>query len=814
MGLRGVSTAAALLICAALCGACAALSGRQDAPDGSTPTLEQLKAGLDAEFARLGIEPDKVAAKAPSGSGNFVFDLASSVLDPDGAGPGPPTMIVLNWAERALGDYDQNGEVNIGDLTPLGQKFHATVGYASALWPISWWPQGLPTDDGGAGAGNPPAAGSGAENWRLARIDGDENGELNISDLTPLAAHWGERVAGYQVWRRDPGQPVFHILLNPGDPLAAMSVSRPVPDPARPLVYAFVDTPISPGIYEYYVAPYDVTSLAEGLPSNHIAVNFVSGGGPVNQPPTAVLSCTPNSGDAPLYVTWDASLSYDPDGTGVTYEWDIDGDGTYDAGGGTDSSIAQSYGSGGTYAVGVRVTDALGAQAATVGTINVGYGGAGNLPPVAVLVANPASGQLPLNVTWDASGSSDPNNNIAEYHWDADEDGFPEITTLTPEIHKVYVDTGIHTCTVCIWDTATLASNIASATVDVQPASGSYWHTYKLSELSYPTSIHLEVIGSNPAIAYWNDLRERTCYLSAADGLGLTWGTTTEATDYGVVAALAEADGRPAMALTHQVMGEMGGLHYTRASDAGGSSWAEGILALDNTATVQASECDMAIVNGNPAVAYYVVNKSGLWYTRAVDATGTVWINPVDIPGTRSPILVVIGGRPAILSAYASVQYSRAANANGDTAQAWILGDAIHTSVAVGGFPGQNICFAVIGALPALVSDHTDPAGTGYVRASDPNGAAWEAPVDLDTSMSGAKHTVAGLVELAGKPAIFYNDSDAFELMFLRGNDAATFAPGMPEDIDIGGTSACAVVSGAPAVAYNNYNDLMYAVYF
>jgi hypothetical protein len=72
--------------------------------------------------------------------------------------------------ERAVGDYDQNGEVNIGDLTPLGQHFLQTL--APAERAVGWIPDGSYCDDGG-GAGGPRLLAAARRDWRRARIDGD-----------------------------------------------------------------------------------------------------------------------------------------------------------------------------------------------------------------------------------------------------------------------------------------------------------------------------------------------------------------------------------------------------------------------------------------------------------------------------------------------------------------------------------------------------------------------------------------------------------------------------------------------------------------
>lgn len=54
-------------------------------------------------------------------------------------------------------------------------------------------------------------------------------------------------------------------------------------------------------------------------------------------------------------INFDASASYDPDGTIVLYEWDWNGDGTYDLA--NNPTPSHAYGAAGTYTVVLRVTD-------------------------------------------------------------------------------------------------------------------------------------------------------------------------------------------------------------------------------------------------------------------------------------------------------------------------------------------------------------------------------------------------------------------------------------------------------------------------
>jgi PKD repeat protein len=154
----------------------------------------------------------------------------------------------------------------------------------------------------------------------------------------------------------------------------------------------------------------------------------VSGANVVNQnftgytPPSAYVEASPSSGFIPLDVDFDASGSYDPDGGAITqYEWDWDGDGTYDFDSGNDPTVQHTYSDAGNYPAVVRVTDDEGVSA-TDGVL-ISATEQGNLPPVASLSADPTSGEVPLDVDFDAGGSHDNDGVIVKYEWDWNGDG-------------------------------------------------------------------------------------------------------------------------------------------------------------------------------------------------------------------------------------------------------------------------------------------------------------------------------------------------------------------------------------------------------
>ncbi|HES58286.1 MAG TPA: hypothetical protein ENO21_02535, partial [Firmicutes bacterium] len=288
-----------------------------------------------------------------------MFDLTATVLDPDGPPDGvgggelPPTGIELRWTERLIGDYDQNGEVNYSDITPLGLHFNSLVEYDDPAMHggFAEWPTGDPDD-----TGNP----------------GDTGCE------TPLAVHWMERLSGYRVYRKAPGETAFSVVALDGSPIG-YTLAHPTPAPANePVRYAITDgepshsvaqaaslrpvpvgtrsrpglqdreagrlpaplegkwtshsakstSALEPGTYAYYVAPYDAQSDTEGPPSAVIYIDTTTQ--VVNRSPVARLSVSPGFAGAPAEITLDASASYDLDGTIAAYMWDFDADGTPD----------------------------------------------------------------------------------------------------------------------------------------------------------------------------------------------------------------------------------------------------------------------------------------------------------------------------------------------------------------------------------------------------------------------------------------------------------------------------------------------------
>lgn len=94
-------------------------------------------------------------------------------------------------------------------------------------------------------------------------------------------------------------------------------------------------------------------------------VDYVSG----SRSPVAEATASPDSGQAPLEVTFDASESYDPEEEELTYEWDFDGDGEVDS---TEVSPTTTYSETGAYDARLTVTDPHDKTGTTTVPITVG----------------------------------------------------------------------------------------------------------------------------------------------------------------------------------------------------------------------------------------------------------------------------------------------------------------------------------------------------------------------------------------------------------------------------------------------------------
>jgi len=163
-------------------------------------------------------------------------------------------------------------------------------------------------------------------------------------------------------------------------------------------------------------------------------------------PPVADFTWTPQNPKSGETVTFDASDSYDPDGTIILYEWDWDNDGVYDESH-TSPIATHSWFQPGNYSVVLRVTDNDGVNDTETKTVNVV-----NRPPVAKFDWTPTNPISYETVTFDASDSYDPDGTIVLYEWDWDNDGVYDENHTSPTATKTWDEGGNYSVTLRIKD--------------------------------------------------------------------------------------------------------------------------------------------------------------------------------------------------------------------------------------------------------------------------------------------------------------------------------------------------------------------------
>jgi len=127
---------------------------------------------------------------------------------------------------------------------------------------------------------------------------------------------------------------------------------------------------------------------------------------------TAMFTMTPGSGQAPLEVDFDASMSVDPDGSIVRYEWDFDGDTIIDADG---IKVSNSYLENGEYEVTLFLTDNNGRVVETSQSLSVKGDDLFD-----VKVKNSPADEILApgrSYTFDASRSKSLEGDIIKYEW-------------------------------------------------------------------------------------------------------------------------------------------------------------------------------------------------------------------------------------------------------------------------------------------------------------------------------------------------------------------------------------------------------------
>ncbi|MEN3283116.1 MAG: hypothetical protein V7607_4256 [Solirubrobacteraceae bacterium] len=233
-----------------------------------------------------------------------------------------------------------------------------------------------------------------------------------------------------------------------------------------------------------------------------------------NRRPVARFTNSPSTPKPNQTVTFNGSTSSDPDGTIAKYEWDLDGNGSYETNTGSTPTATKTYSAEGAVSVGLKVTDNQGGTDTESHTINV----VANQPPTAAFTASPNPAVLGQATQFNGSGSADVDGTIAKYEWDLDGNGTYETDTgTTKTTSKTYTATGTTSVGLRVTDDG---GKTATTTLPVTVNSGGV--------SNYGDAV-LDTAG---LVDYWR--MGETTGPNFADSKGTTLGTTANGTTFGV----------------------------------------------------------------------------------------------------------------------------------------------------------------------------------------------------------------------------------------------------------------------------------------
>jgi len=183
-------------------------------------------------------------------------------------------------------------------------------------------------------------------------------------------------------------------------------------------------------------------------------------------------------------IHFDASESYDPDGTIESYFWDF-GDGTNASG----VTVDHSYVDDGTYTVTLTVTDDDDLTGLDTATKIIE-----NRPPVALFTQSLTTVETGKTTTFYAGDSYDPDGEIISYEWNFGDGTIVTETDLS--ITHVYDDDGSYTVTLTVTDDDR-ATNSTSITKTVSNRPPTALFTQNATTVDVGEAIHFDASGSS-----------------------------------------------------------------------------------------------------------------------------------------------------------------------------------------------------------------------------------------------------------------------------------------------------------------------------
>ena len=427
--------------------------------------------------------------------------------------------------------------------------------------------------------------------------------------------------------------------------------------------------------------------------------------------------------------------------------------------------------------------------------------------PHADLAAHPALGLAPLPVQFFAGDSFDTDGTIVRFEWDFDGDG-----TYAPGqafTSQIFDTAGFYIVAVRVTDDDGLTAGDGIMVSVTQPEG---WRLeLVVREVPMDGMFSAAIVNSKPAVAFTtaNELR----YCQAADAAGDAWNAWMAVGADPVrdgALALAVVHGQPAIAYADV---DDQGPFFTRAADADGTAWAppEPVAALTDLGWVQMIET----ASNKPVIATSVGGGAGnsIQVLLATDDAGHDWLAPIvadgGASGFLSPMLDLVGGLPALTYKNADSEVVYSPSSGAPDGHDWVDETVVDD---LGSFALSYL--ADVNGRPAVVyRQSAAPNDLVYVRADDGAGTSWtnfRAPDPAaDLRFDIAVACIAGVPVIAYSAAAPGGVDD--ELRFVRAQDEDGAAWEAVQVIGVwdrvGGIEILQLTDGRPAVVFRGDSD-------
>ena len=418
--------------------------------------------------ARLKSRPTqgiKIVSKPPTGEANKVDDLEVTDL-----GDGTYT---LTWHYRNCGDYNQDGIVNIMDITPLAAHFNEA------------------TDE--------------TNEW----VDGNGDTAITILDVTPLAAGFFNTVDHYEV-------EASHLDFGPWNIVANAPLVEVTGERMR-LTY---DLGSSPAYTFWRVVPVDAEGK-RGEPSNVASLAI--------EQPVEIIAVNPLGGVAGSEVTFVAIVIGNPP---FDFEWDFGGGATPDevSGSGFEVSAEVTLGVVGQYGASLVVSNVEGSDSRNF-TLTVT-----EIPgnPPEILSVTPTEGDSGSEVTFSAEVTGDA---PLTYEWNFGGGASPNLSTEASPTVTLGRGGTLPEPTETYPARLTVSNSSGTAIHDFALSITAWWHVQELPPLPRPPDITDEHIAGllSPTLThdgnltgvyeYWRTGESYENFIAFAKLVGEAWQT-------------------------------------------------------------------------------------------------------------------------------------------------------------------------------------------------------------------------------------------------------------------------------------------------